>query len=80
MTPEQQHADRARVIAAGLTEAEADCWEMAGQLAGKLFDLPKLHVMDDQEITHAIHLIQYRLLARPAYRKYLEIAKAAGGK
>jgi hypothetical protein len=68
--------DRKRVIAAGLTEAEADCWTAVAEAAGKFFDLPKLHVMDDHEVAHAIHVIQHKLLARPAYRKYLELAKA----
>ncbi len=68
--------DRQRVIAAGLTPQEADCWSAVADAAGKFFDLPKLHVMDDHEVAHAIHIIQHKLLARPAYRKYLELAKA----
>jgi hypothetical protein len=67
--------DRQRVIEAGLTEDEADVWELTAQLAGKFFKLPKLHVMDDHEITHAIHVLQYRLLSRPTYRRYLELSK-----
>jgi hypothetical protein len=31
--------------------------------------------MDRQEIAAAIHVIQYKLLARPTYRRYLELAK-----
>lgn len=69
------NADRQRIIAAGLTKDEADCRELTGQLAGTLLNLPQLHVMDDHKISHAIHVIQYRILARPTYRKYLEIAK-----
>lgn len=72
-TPEQ--ADRQRVLACGLTDAEADCWELAGKLAGKFFGLPKLHPMDDHEVAHAIHVIQHKLLSRPTYRKYLELAR-----
>jgi len=34
------------------------------------------HPMDDHEVAHAIHVIQHKLLARPTYRKYLEMAKA----
>lgn len=64
--------DRRAVIAAGMTEAEADCWAMAAELAGKFFALPELHPMDKQEIASAIHVIQHRLLSRPTYRKYLE--------
>ncbi len=70
-------ADRKRVIAAGLTEAEAECWEITAKAAGKFFALPKLHPMDEHEVAHAIHVIQHKLLSRPTYRKYLELAKAA---
>lgn len=67
--------DRDCVLASGLTEAEADCWELAAKLAGKFFELPELHPMEKQEITSAIHVIQYRLLSRPTYRKYKEMHK-----
>ena len=70
-----QQADRARVIACGMTEAEADCWEAVAHAAGKFFALPKLHPMDDHEVAHAIHVVQHKLLSRPVYRKYLELAK-----
>ena len=73
-------ADRKFVLEAGLTDAEADCWAAAADAAGKFFALPKLHVMDDHEVAHAIHVIQNKLLARPTYRKYLELAKAAAEK
>ena len=72
---EQRKLDRKSVLAAGLTEAEADCWELAAELAGKLFELPQLHPMDKQEIATAIHVIQYRLLSRPTYRKYKDAMK-----
>lgn len=39
--------DRERVMAAGLTAAEADCWAATAEAAGKFFALPKLHPMDD---------------------------------
>ncbi len=68
--------DRRAVITAGMTEAEADCWAMAAELAGKFFALPELHPMDKQEIATAIHVIQHRLLSRPTYRKYLESHKS----
>jgi hypothetical protein len=68
-------ADRKRVIACGMTEAEADCWEAVAKAAGKFFELPKIHPMDDHEVAHAIHIIQHKLLSRPVYRKYLELAK-----
>lgn len=69
--------DRGRVIAAGMTDAEAECWELAAKTAGVYFDLPELHPMDRQEIAGAIHIIQNKLLSRPTYRRYLELAKAA---
>lgn len=70
-----QKLDREGVLASGMTEAEADCWELAAKLAGKLFELPELHPMDKQEIATAIHVLQYRLLSRPTYRKYKETVK-----
>lgn len=69
--------DQEFVIAAGLTEAEADCWKKTAEAAGAFFDLPELHSMDKHEVASAIHIIQNKLLSRPTYRKYLENAKAA---
>ncbi|QEH35434.1 hypothetical protein OJF2_39860 [Aquisphaera giovannonii] len=70
--------DRKCVLGSGMTEAEADCWKLAAELAGKFFDLPELHPMDKQEIATAIHVIQHRLLSRPTYRKYIELHKTLG--
>jgi hypothetical protein len=67
--------DRDRVLACGLTPDEADCWGLAAELAGKFFALPKLHEMDNHEVAHAIHVIQHKLLSRPVYRRYLELAR-----
>lgn len=67
--------ERKRVMECGMTEAEADCWEVVARAAGKFFDLPDLHPMDDQEVAQAIHIIQHKLLSRPAYRRYLELAR-----
>ena len=75
--------DRERIIAAGLTEEEAECWELAATLAGKFFQLPPVHSSnfarnqketDNHEVAHAMHVIQNKLLARPAYRQYLKLA------
>jgi hypothetical protein len=75
--------DRERIIAAGFTEEEADCWELAAALAGKFFTLPPVHTsdfarnqkeLDNHEVAHAMHVIQNKLLARPAYRQYLQLA------
>lgn len=72
--PRKKMAETDMVMAAGLTRQEAECWELAGKLASKFFQLPKFHQMDDHEVAHAIHVVQYKLLSRPAYRKYLELA------
>jgi hypothetical protein len=69
--------ERGRVLSVGMTELEADCWELAGNLAGKFFALPQLHPMDKQEVATAIHVIQNKLLSRPTYRRYLESFKAS---
>ena len=75
---EQESAQRRAVKAAGFTDEEADCWELCGQLAGAYFRLEQVfassaqHENDQHEISHAIHEIQNRLLARPTYRRYLE--------
>jgi hypothetical protein len=71
--------DRKAVMGAGMTADEAECWELVAKAAGKFFSLPKEHPMDDHEVAHAIHVIQNKLLGRPTYRKYLELAKALHG-
>ena len=68
--------DRQAVLAAGMTEAEADCWEQVASAAGAFFNLPELHPMDKTEVASAIHIIQNKLLGRPTYRKYREFHKA----
>ncbi len=73
---ERSGADRGFVLAAGMTDGEADCWELAAKTAGAFFALPELHSMDAQEVASAIHIIQNKLLSRPTYRTYLELAKA----
>lgn len=73
-------AEKANVMAIGMTEAEADCWLATADAAGKFFALPQLHPMDKQEVATAIHVLQNKLLSRPTYRKYLETVKARGGK
>lgn len=77
--PNPQPKDRDFVIAAGMTEQEADCWEQIAKAAGMFFELPKLHPSDAQEVAQAIHIVQNKLLARPTYRRYLELAKKARG-
>jgi hypothetical protein len=80
--------DRDRIKAVGFTEAEADCWELAAALAGKCFALPPVHAsefarnqkeIDNHEVAHAMHVIQNKLLARPAYRQYLKLADEGTG-
>mgnify|MGYP006905785522 CR=1 FL=1 len=60
-----------------MTEAEAECWTAIAAAAGKYFELPELHPMDRQEVATAIHVVQNKLLSRPTYRRYLELARAA---
>jgi hypothetical protein len=71
----EQEQDRQRVLECGMTDAEADCWELVARAAGAFFQLPDLHPMDDHEVTQAIHVVQGKLLSRPTYRKYLALAK-----
>jgi hypothetical protein len=65
------------VIAAGMTGAEADCWETIAKAAGRFFGLSEMHPMDKPAVASAIHIVQNKLLNRPTYRKYLELARAA---
>ena len=74
--PADDIAERQRMANCGLTEAETDCWLLISKAAGKFFELPKLHAMDDAEVAQAVHIVQNKLLSRPTYRKYLENAKA----
>lgn len=69
--------DRDFVLAAGMTPEEADCWALVAQAAGAFFALPELHPMDRGEVASAIHIVQNKILARPTYRRYLELARAA---
>jgi hypothetical protein len=68
--PADPTVDRKRVLACGFTDAEADCWVAVNTACEKYFTLPKLHVMDDHELAHAFHVLQYRLMMRPAFRQY----------
>ena len=72
---EEKKRDRQRVLACGMTEAEADCWEAIAEAAGAFFRLPKLHPTDGDEVAEAVHIIQNKLLSRPTYRKYVDLAK-----
>ncbi len=69
--------DQAFAVAAGMTKQEAKIWNKVAEVAGDFFKLPELHPLDNQEVASAIHIIQNKLLSRPTYRKYLEMAKAA---
>lgn len=77
--PDALPLDRQAVLAAGMTEAEADCWELAADLAGRMLALPSDHPMQEHEIAHELHAIQNRLLARVTYRNYIEHAKRLHG-
>ena len=69
--------DEKFVMEAGMTRKEAECWRLTAEAAGSFFKLPKLHPTDAAEVAQAIHVIQNKLLGRPTYRKYIELAKAA---
>ncbi len=49
--------DRGRVIAVGMTEAEADCWEKIASATGAFFALPELHPLDASEVATAVHVV-----------------------
>ncbi|MCP3804052.1 hypothetical protein NLX83_32755 [Allokutzneria sp. A3M-2-11 16] len=68
-TPEELK-DRKRVLEAGFTEAEADCWLLVARAGGAFFALPELHPSIKPEVVQAIHVLQDKLMMRPAYRKY----------
>ena len=75
-TNEEIKTDKQCIMEAGLTEEEADCWAKVADAAGSFFKLPTLHPEDAKEVAAAIHVVQNKLLGRPTYRKYLEVAKA----
>jgi len=75
----KQDFDRMAVKFAGFTDAEADCWKLLAQAAGKFFELPELHPMDKEEVANATHIIQDKLLSRPTYRQYVAEAKRLRG-
>ncbi len=78
--PEPLSQDQKFVVEAGMTPAEAKCWKLTAEAAAAFFALPELHPMDKQEVASAIHILQNKLLGRPTYRKYLELAKAAAAR
>jgi hypothetical protein len=43
--------------------------------AAKFFELPVLGELDKHEIAEATHVFQQKLLARPAYRSYVDLTK-----
>ncbi|MEM7477304.1 MAG: hypothetical protein AAF483_20155 [Planctomycetota bacterium] len=71
--------DRKAIMAAGLNEAEADCWAKIAEAAGAFFELPELHPLDKSEVATAVHVIQNKLLGRPTYRTYIASHKAQSG-
>lgn len=76
MTDEREQVEsplieKSRALAIGMDEAEADCWVQVAEVARAFFRLEVIHPMDNQEVAAAIHVIQDKLLCRPAYRKYI---------
>jgi hypothetical protein len=68
-------AERARVMTVGFTADEAECWEFIARAAAKFFEVPVLSELDKHEIAEATHVFQQKLLARPAYRSYVDVTK-----
>ena len=68
--------DEGYVMEAGMTREEAKAWRLIAEATAAFFALPELHPMDKQEVASAVHVIQNKLLTRPTYRKYIELAKA----
>ncbi len=73
---ERTQVDRDFVLEAGMTEAEADCWDAANQFAGAYLGLEPMG--QGHEHIHAIHVLQEKMLSRPTYRRYLEAAGGGG--
>lgn len=71
---EEELQDRQRVLNAGFTEDEADAWLLVARAGAKLFSLPELHPSDKPDIVQAIHVLQNKLMLRPAYKKYRDQA------
>ncbi|HEU4616864.1 MAG TPA: hypothetical protein VFV10_02445, partial [Gammaproteobacteria bacterium] len=69
--------ERSKVMSLGFTADEADCWILVARAAQQFFELPTLHQADAQEVAEAVHAIQYRLMSRPTYRRYLHRDEAS---
>ena len=74
--PQGSSDEEERALAAGLNQEESRCWELLVEAANAYLALPELHPMDKREVASAIHGVQYKLLARPTYRKYLELERS----
>jgi len=53
---------------AGMNDQEIEALDAVTEAATRIFALPKLHPMDDEETCHDIHGLQGRLMSRPAMR------------
>lgn len=56
------------LLQTGMTEPEIQAMSLTVDCANAVLDLPKLHPMDAEEFCHAIHIVQEKLMARPAMR------------
>ncbi len=52
----------------GLTDDEVRAFGLTVDCANAILALPVLHPMDREENCHAIHVVQEKLMARPAMR------------
>ena len=67
------------LVDAGMTDDEVRAMSLTVDCANEIFDLPKLHPMDDEEFCHAIHVVQEKLLARPSMRAMQGAAEKGHG-
>ncbi len=75
MSDKNTELDKQIVMQCGFTEKESECWQLLTLAVNSFFALPSMHPTDQQEVANAIHIIQNKLLSRPAYRKYLDLHK-----
>lgn len=64
-------SDAEFAVAARFSDAEAEAWRLLGDAASACMRLARedqVHSMEPEEMAHAIHFVQARLLARPALR------------
>ena len=56
------------LLNAGMTDDEVKAFMLTVDCANAILALPVLHPMDREENCHAIHVVQEKLMSRPAMR------------